>query len=268
MNSVHDTMRWQWRDGARDVGTRALAVETPVALVVNGSTYAVMLATPDDLEDFAVGFALSEGIVDHAGQIEAVEIVTQPNGIEARLWIAAAHAATLAQRRRHIAGPTGCGLCGIESLDEATRPPRRVDAAGPLPTPAEIIAAVQALGNHQPIGAATRAVHAAALWRRDALLIVREDVGRHNALDKLVGTVRRKEVAVDAAMLLLTSRVSVEMVQKAAVLGAPLLVAISAPTSLAVEQAALAGLTLVGVTRADGFEVFGGEARIGWEGTT
>lgn len=259
-NATTAADRTRWRGGVGDTGERVLAVEMPVAIVVNGSTYAVMLATPADLEDFARGFVLTEGIVGSAAEIDAVEIVGQPQGIEARLWIAPVRAAAVAERRRHIAGPTGCGLCGVESLAEAARPPRVVTAQGPRPTPDEIVAAMAGLDAAQPIGAATRAVHAAALWRRDAPLTLREDVGRHNALDKLVGAVAGQDAG--AAMLLLTSRVSVEMVQKASVLGAGIVVAVSAPTSLAVEAARAAGITLIAVARADGFELFSGEGRV------
>ena len=256
--------RRHWRDGAAGDGARVLAVETPVAIVVNGTTFAVMLASPADLEDFAVGFALSEGIVTAPGDIEAIEIVIQPGGIEARMWVAPGLAAAVAERRRRLAGATGCGLCGIESLAEANRLPVACHAAGPMPAPDEILLAMAAVSRSQPLGMATRAVHAAAFWRRGAALLVREDVGRHNALDKLIGAVRRGGLATDDAMLLLTSRVSIEMIQKASVLGAPVVVAVSAPTSLAIDQAGVAGLTLVAVARADGFEVFSRGDRIGW----
>jgi len=263
-NSAGAVSRGQWRDGARTDGTRTLAAETPVAIVVNGSTLAVMLATPADLADFAIGFVLTEGIVATACEAGAVEVVAHPHGIEARLWIDDAYAARLADRRRAMAGPTGCGLCGIESLDAAARPARFVTAAGPRPSPSEIVAAMASLGDAQPLGRATRAVHGAALWRRGQPLLVREDVGRHNALDKLAGAVARAGIGTADAMLLLTSRVSLEMVQKAAVLGCPVVVAVSAPTALAVATAAAAGLTLVAVARADGFEVFTQADRIDW----
>lgn len=262
--AVAEAQRRIWRDGEAADGSRKLADEAPVAIVVNGSTFAVMMASPVDIADFALGFALSEGIIGRAADVEAAEIVAQPEGTEARLWIAPEMAARVAARRRHLAGPTGCGLCGIESLAEAARPPNIVAAAGPRPSPDEIIAAMAGLAKVQPMGSATRAVHAAALWRRGEAMLVREDVGRHNALDKLIGVVRRAEVNCDDAMLLLTSRVSVEMVQKASILGAPVVVAVSAPTRLAVEQAAAAGLTLVAVARADGFEVFCGAERLAW----
>jgi FdhD protein len=256
--------RVAWREGARTEGTRTLAAETPLAIVVNGSTLAVMLATPADLADFAIGFVLTEGIVATAAEAGAVEVVAHAKGIEARLWIDDVPAARLTERRRAMAGPTGCGLCGIESLDAAARTPPDVTGAGPRSTPAEIVAAIAGLGDAQPLGRATRAVHGAALWRRGQSLLVREDVGRHNALDKLAGAVARAGIATSDAMLLLTSRVSLEMVQKAAMLGCPVVVAVSAPTRLAVDTAAAAGMTLVAVARADGFEVFTHPDRIDW----
>lgn len=249
----------RWRNGTRDVADRALADEVPVAIVANGATVAVLLATPADLDDLALGFALTEGLIAHAADAD-VEVVPHADGIEARLSLPDSGA--LVARRRTITGPSGCGLCGIESLAAALRPPRVVAAPGPRPTPVEIIAAIGALGEAQPLGRRTRAVHGAALWRRGEPLIVREDVGRHNALDKLAGAVAG--VSTVKAMLLLTSRVSVEMVQKASVLGTPIIVAVSAPTRLAVATAAASGLTLIAVARADGFEVFTGAERVAW----
>ncbi len=249
----------RWRDGESRAVPRTLADEVPVAIVVNGATVAVLLATPADLGDLARGFALTEGLVASLADAGEVEVVTHADGIEARLSIAPT--AALAARRRTITGPSGCGLCGIESLAAALPPPRVIGAPGPRPTPAEIVGAMAALGAAQPLGTTTRAVHGAGLWRRGAALVVREDVGRHNALDKLVA-VAGADLA--DAMLLLTSRVSVEMVQKASVLGAPVVVAVSAPTALAVRTAAQAGLTLVAVARSDGFEVFTGAERIAW----
>lgn len=263
-DAIRTMQRRQWRSGAAAGGARDVAVETPVAIVVNATTFVVMLASPADLADFATGFAISEGIVAVPDDIESIDIVVQPGGIEVRLWIADALARAAQERRRRLAGPTGCGLCGIESLAEANRPPVACVAYGPVPTPPEILAAMAGLSALQPIGAATRAVHAAALWRRGAPLLVREDVGRHNALDKLIGAARRGGVSTSDAMLLLTSRVSIEMIQKASSLGAAVVVAVSAPTSLAIDTATAAGLTLVAVARPDGFEVFSRADRIDW----
>ncbi|QXQ05580.1 formate dehydrogenase accessory sulfurtransferase FdhD [Sphingosinicellaceae bacterium] len=248
--------RVSWTATGAETADRALAVETPVALVIDATTVAVMMATPGDLDDLVTGFALTEQLIASVADIADVEIVVQPDGIEARLWLVAGRGTASAERRRAIVGPTGCGLCGIESLAQAVVVPPLVTAAGPQPTPAEILGAMTALSAAQPLSATTRASHAAALWRRGQPLLVREDVGRHNALDKLVGAAARAGIAADDAMLLLTSRVSVEMVQKAARLGVPVIVAVSAPTSLALDCARQAGITLVAVARHDGFQLF------------
>jgi FdhD protein len=252
-------LRWRIGEGA-GAGERSLAEETPVALVHDGATTAVMMATPADLEDFAVGFSLSEGIVERPDQIAELEIVRFESGIEARMWLAGDRGAALAARRRRMAGPTGCGLCGIESLEEAARPARRVAQGATRVAAADLVAGMAALEAAQPVGQATRAVHAAGLWSPGRALLAREDVGRHNALDKLIGAAAREDAVGE--VLLLTSRISVEMVQKAAVLGAPVVCAASAPTALAVRMAQAAGLTLVAIARADGFEVFTHPGRV------
>lgn len=254
MTGWAEVARTAWtRSGASD-GRRDLPAETPVALVVDAVTAGVMLATPDDLGDLVAGFALTEGLIASRADIAGIEVVEQPDGIEARLWLVAGPRKIITARR--LAAPTGCGLCGVESLVEARRVARKVTATGPRPEPAELLAALSGMADAQPLGARTRATHAASLWRRHAPVLVREDVGRHNALDKLAGACVRDAVDASDAMILLTSRVSVEMVTKAAAIGAPILVAVSAPTTLAVETAAAAGLTLIAVARGDGFEVF------------
>jgi FdhD protein len=255
--------RLRWRPAAGvESGQRITPEETPVALVHDGSTTAVMLATPADLEDFGVGFSLSEGLAQSLEEVREVEVAASALGVEVRIWLAAGRSAQLAARRRRIAGPTGCGLCGLESLAEAARPPRPITADGFRVSAPALLEAMHVLDSAQVIGRSTRAVHAAALWRPGAELLVREDVGRHNALDKLVGAAARQGVDAAAGVLLLTSRVSVEMVQKAAVLGAPMLCAVSAPTALAVRTAEACSITLVAVTRADGFEIFTRPERI------
>jgi FdhD protein len=209
-----------------------------------------------------VGFSLTEGIVADAADIHQLEVVEFDTGIELRLWLAEPRATALIERRRHIAGPTGCGLCGIESLEEAVRVLPRV-ADDTAFTPAQIMQALDTLSPRQELNRQTRAVHAAALWRADAgLVALREDVGRHNALDKLAGALSRGQASVRGGMVLLTSRVSVEMVQKTAVIGAPLIVAVSAPTALAIRTAEAAGITLAAVARNDGFELFTHPQRI------
>jgi FdhD protein len=255
-NSAAPHRRLRWRTtGPVEAGERAIAEETPVAIVHDGSTTAVMMATPADLEDFALGFSLSEGVIDTLADVRDLDVAVSELGVEVRLWLEPGHTERLAARRRHLAGPTGCGLCGIDSLAEAVRALPRVDARLQV-TPATLLEAMDSLSAAQALGAETRAVHASALCSAGAPLLVREDVGRHNALDKLLGAVRREGREPGESILLLTSRVSVEMVQKAAVLGAPVICAVSAPTALAIRTAEACGLTLVGVCRADGFEVF------------
>ena len=257
---VHDPVRTVgrqvWRGGSRTEGMRAIPEETAIALTYNGGTYAVMMATPRDLRDFAVGFSLSEGVVQSADEIETLDIVDLDDGIELRMWLAPAKADRLNERRRHIAGPTGCGICGIDSIAEAVRP-AAVVTPGRSFSPREIAAAMASIPSLQAINIETRAVHAAAFWTSArGIVALREDVGRHNALDKLAGALAQERIAADEGMVLLTSRVSVEMVQKSAAIGAPLMVAVSAPTALAVRMADAAGITLAAIARADGFEVF------------
>jgi FdhD protein len=247
-------LRWRTVEGV-EPGQRITAEETPVAIVHDGSTTAVMMATPTDLEDFGVGFSLSEGVIDSPSDIRAFDVVYIDLGIELRMWLTAERSSRMAARRRRLVGPTGCGLCGVESLEEAAKVSPSITKTAFAVTGEDLLAAMSALTEAQPLSRATRAVHAAALWRRDQALIVREDVGRHNALDKLIGATATLDDR-SATVLLLTSRVSVEMVQKAAVLGAPILCAVSAPTALAVRTAEEVGLTLVGVARSDGLEVF------------
>lgn len=248
--------RLAWKSGLLTAGERTTPEEMPVAIVHDGATAAVMMATPADLEDFAIGFSLSEGFIDSAGDIRSLEIVEQDLGVEARLWLNAPASARHSARRRAMIGPTGCGLCGIDSLAEAAKPPRNLSDRSASVAPDVLLAALAGLERRQVLGQATRAIHAAALCMDGEIVLVREDVGRHNALDKLIGTCAASGRSADGGVLLLTSRVSVEMVQKAAVLGAPIVCAMSAPTALAVRTAEQAGLTLVAVARADGFEVF------------
>jgi FdhD protein len=254
--------RSAWRHHGTAEGERVIPEETAVAFTYNGGSYAVMMATPHDLADFALGFSLTEGIVASPDEIHGLAIIEQGAGIELRMWLCAPRAAALRDRRRHLVGPTGCGLCGIESLAEALRPPPVV-RDGPTFAPAEIMRALDALAPRQELNRQTRAVHAAAFWEPDAgLIAVREDVGPHNALDKLGGALARSGTSCGAGMVLVTSRVSVEMVQKAAMLGAPLVVAVSAPTALAVRTAEAVGITLVAVARSDGFEIFTHPSRV------
>jgi FdhD protein len=254
--------RQVWRDGGVSGGVRAIPEEAALALTYNGGTYAVMMGTPQDLEDFAVGFSLSEGVIQSPADIDSLDIVDLDDGIELRMWLAPAKANRLSERRRHIAGPTGCGLCGIDSIAEAVRPAAIV-GQGRSFSQQQIMSAMQAVPPLQKLNRETRAVHAAAFWTpAQGIVALREDVGRHNALDKLAGALAQDRIAASEGMVLLTSRVSVEMVQKAAAMGAPLMVAVSAPTALAVRLADAAGITLAAIARADGFEVFTHPGRI------
>ncbi len=259
---VQSVDRQVWRDGSLSVGARQIPEETALALTYNGGTYAVMMGTPQNLRDFAIGFSLSEGIVQSADEIETLDIVELDDGIELRMWLAPAKAELIRERRRHIAGPTGCGICGIDSIAEAVRPAALV-ARGRSFSPREIMAAMAAIAPLQAINIETRAVHAAAFWTPvRGIVALREDVGRHNALDKLAGALAQQQVSASEGMVLLTSRVSVEMVQKTAAMGAPLMVAVSAPTALAVRMADAAGITLAAIARSDGFEIFTHPERI------
>jgi FdhD protein len=264
---VRTVDRQVWRDGGRGQGsvgegTRIIPEETALALTYNGGTYAVMMGTPQDLSDFAVGFSLSEGIVRSAEDIVSLDIVHLDDGIELRMWLEQSKADRLNERRRHIAGPTGCGICGIDSIAEAVRPAAIV-MPGRTFSPQQITAAMASMPPLQQINIETRAVHAAAFWMPGrGIVALREDVGRHNALDKLAGALAQDKITASEGMVLLTSRVSVEMVQKTAAIGAPLMVAVSAPTALAVRMADAAGITLAAIARADGFEIFTHPGRI------
>jgi FdhD protein len=242
--------------------SRVIPEETPIAFTYGGSTHAVMMATPADLEDFAVGFAITEGLIDRPEDSGDVEIVASEAGIELRTWLAGDRQEAYAARRRSMAGPTGCGLCGIESLEAATRTLPTLDNALTI-SPEGLIEAMERLPALQTINQETRAVHAAGFWRpSDQTLIVREDVGRHNALDKLAGALARQGLAASQGVVLMTSRVSVELVQKAARIGAPIIAAVSAPTALAVRSAEKCGMTLVAVMRGRDFEIFTHPGRI------
>jgi FdhD protein len=256
MRPVSKTRRRAYSETGVTSGDRLIPEETAVALTYNGGTAAVMMATPADLEDFAIGFSLTEGIVASPAAIRSLEVVPEADGIELRMWLDEADATRLNGRRRMMAGPTGCGLCGIDSLKEAVRPVAHV-AQDSHVTPQQIMAAVASVAPAQVLNHETRAVHAAAFWHPDnGLVALREDVGRHNALDKLCGALSRQGVNAAGGIVVLTSRVSIEMVQKAAVMRAGVVAAVSAPTALAVRTAEAAGITLIGIARADGFEVF------------
>jgi FdhD protein len=244
------------RSGVSFPTTRIVPDEQAVAFTYNGSTHAVMMATPADLEDFSIGFALTEGLIEDRSEIENLEIMPTPLGIEARVWLKGDRAEAYAKRRRSMAGPTGCGLCGIESLEEAMRPLSHVTAEAKVSSQA-IVAAMASLDPAQMLNHETHAVHGAAFWtEREGLVALREDVGRHNALDKLIGALVRGGRTAADGIILMTSRVSIELIQKAARINAPVLVAVSAPTAAAIRLAEEAGITLVAVARRQDFEVF------------
>jgi FdhD protein len=246
----------RWHAGRAFSASRPVAEETGIALTFDGSTHAVMMATPADLKDFGIGFAVTEGIVARADEIRSLDLIETDLGVEVRMWLAEGRTASLMARRRAIAGPVGCGLCGIESLQQARRAVPRV-RKGAMFAARDLLEAMRALPPLQELNQQTRAVHAAAFWQAGCGIgPVREDVGRHNALDKLAGALIRHNRSVSSGAVLLTSRISVEMVQKTAMIGAPVLVAVSAPTTLAIRTADEAGITLIAVARDDGYEVF------------
>jgi FdhD protein len=249
-------------NGCAESVTDTLADETPVAMAYNLAPHAVMMATPADLEDFAVGFSLTEGIVQQASDITRVTVVRHARGVELQMEIPAALAAKAGARSRRLSGRTGCGICGAGSIDEVLRELPSVAGDSEIDA-AAVTRAMRALAVRQPLNAATGAVHAAAWARHDgALAYVREDVGRHNALDKLVGALIRAGVSAQDGFVVITSRGSFELVQKAAMLGVPLLAAVSAPTALAVRVAHSVGLTLAGFARDDRLTAYTHSARL------
>ncbi|TBW40318.1 formate dehydrogenase accessory sulfurtransferase FdhD [Siculibacillus lacustris] len=240
----------------------AIAAEVPVALIYNGQSFAVMLATPADLEDFARGFSVTEAVVGAAADIRAIEVRAVDRGIELRVTIDDYWALALAARRRSLAGRSGCGLCGVDTFAEALRPVARVASRFTV-GPAALRKAIADMPAHQTINAQVGAVHGAAFVGADgSIRALREDIGRHNALDKLIGAVIDDDVGRGDGFVLVSSRCSYEMVHKTAVAGIPLIAAVSAPTSLAIELAEKVGVTLVGFAREGRFTVYAGGERI------
>ncbi|MDQ3618467.1 MAG: formate dehydrogenase accessory sulfurtransferase FdhD [Pseudomonadota bacterium] len=263
LNQALAQVRLMRIDGsARSEHDDSVIAETPVALLYNGQSHAVMMATPDALEDFALGFALSEGIVADADEFNLVDVVRSADGIALHAAIPQRRFDALADRRRNLEGRSGCGLCGVESLQDVLRPVPRVQAVRHVGIEA-IRNALDALARQQPLNARSGGVHAAGFACADELL-VREDVGRHNALDKLVGALARSQPAVDPAdgFLVITSRASFEIIHKAATAGIGLVVAISAPTDLAIRIADTADITLAAFARGDTLNVYTHRDRI------
>lgn len=241
----------RWADGSATHSNETVAEEVPVALVYNGISHAVMLATPLDLEDFALGFSLSECIVGRSGEIHDLEIVERTNGIEVHMQLSAERAHALKLHRRTLAGRTGCGLCGTESLNQLAQRAATVSSSAVLGSGA-LPRALSALQGMQQLFHLTGAVHAAAWCDFDGGIdLVREDVGRHNALDKLIGSLAAQRRGFDDGFVLMTSRASYEIVQKAAAVGIAVVAAVSAPTGLAVRVAIDSGVTLVGFVRGE-----------------
>jgi len=245
-----------------DSGMITVAEEVPIALVYNGRPYVVVMGTPADLEDLAVGFSLTESIVARASDIRRIEVVKASHGIELQMDIAAEDAERLAARTRALVARTGCGLCGVETIADALRVPERIAHTLDISRDALFLAGHE-LAKRQTLNDATSTVHAAAWANRfGEILIVREDVGRHNALDKVLGAMARGGVTTRDGFVVVTSRASYEMVQKAAMCGVELIAAISRPTGLAIRLANLSGVTLVGLLRGRSANVYAGPQRI------
>jgi FdhD protein len=259
--AVRCVSRQAWRNDSSLLGERTLAEEVPVAFSYDGVTHAVLMATPDDLEDFALGFTYTERIITEPDEIAELAVVSVADGIVLRMWLTGARSDAFAARRRRFVGPAGCGICGLESLAEANRaiPLVTCDMQVSQQSIAEAVAAMPA---RQQLNMQTRAVHAAAFWRPGGELVLREDVGRHSALDKLAGALLHTGQSASLGIIVLSSRISIELVQKAGMIAATVIVGVSAPTALAVRTAESIGLTLVGVARDDGFEVFTHPERI------
>jgi FdhD protein len=238
-------------------GNRMVPEETPVAFSFAGTTHAVMMASPADFEDFALGFSLTEGIIETPEEIEAIEVEDHGAGVDIQIRLKDQANQKFQARRRRLAGPVGCGLCGIESIEEAMRSVDNVECAAITLSAADIVQSVKLLSKVQPLHAETGAVHAAGFYvPGKGIVQAREDVGRHNALDKLAGALTRKGIDGSSGAVVVTSRVSVEMVQKTAAIGASFIIAVSAPTALAIRTAEEAGMTLVALVRGEDFDVF------------
>jgi len=238
--------------GVRAAVDRPVAVEAAVAVEVNGLGYAVMMASPSDLEDFAYGFAASERLIDAAGDVRGVDAHAAERGVILRITLVPERMERVVERVRHRATESACGLCGIENLEQALRPLPQAPKGAARADEAAVFRALADLSAHQPLNALTGAVHAAALCSPSGeVRLAREDVGRHNAFDKLIGAMARQGLGWDGGFALLTSRCSYDLVEKAAVAGCPMLATLSAPTSLAVEGAKAAGLRLLVLARSD-----------------
>jgi FdhD protein len=253
----------RWRAGAWQDTVDSIAAETPIALTYNSIPHVVMMATPRDLEDMGVGFTVSEGLVADVAEIRAVSVDVSSGDYELRLSVSGSRLGEMLERRRNLTGRTGCGVCGAETIEDAIRRPAPVPSGG-CTTREQLVAALRQMRELQPLGAQAGSLHAAAWVSWDGeVQIVREDVGRHNALDKLIGAKLRAGQTMADGYALVTSRASYEMVQKAATLGVRMLVAVSAPTALGVRLAQDCGLTLVGFAREEQQVVYSHPERLG-----
>lgn len=245
-----------WRGPTHQHKEDLVAEEVPVVLVYNTHPHVVMLTTPLNLEDFALGFSLTEGIIQHPHQLQSVRVVQRSKGVEVRMTVPEQCSTAMHGKGRNMTGRTGCGLCGASTLEQAIRKPKPVGCGLTLDA-TKLCDAMQTMPEKQTLNQKTGAVHAAAwLDPDDGLVVVREDVGRHNALDKLIGALAKTDKDFDKGWLLVTSRASYEMVQKAASVGITLLAAISAPTGLAIQLAEECGLTLIGFARNDNHVIY------------
>lgn len=255
-HSKHKSFKEADGDPTRKI-IRDLANEVPISITFNGTSVAVMMATPNNLKDFAYGFALSECFISVLEDVDDFQLQHLETGIEARFWLKDAPSKKLDVRRRQMAGPIGCGLCGLDSIEAAIR-----DIPKLTPTPAcfsknLVATAMEKLAEQQPLHDQTNAMHAAGfLTENDGVVLAREDVGRHNALDKVIGAIHLQEIDPSMGAIAITSRLSVDLVQKTAILGSPMIIAASAPTATALEWAEQAGISLVGLARNGQFEIF------------
>lgn len=253
----HLPMRWRnggWAEGSTPVSPE----ELPVAIVIDGMSQAVLMASPHDLQDFAIGFALTEGMIatpEDVTGFETVEVTTRDMpGIEARLWLRPGLSINLIERKRSMIGPVGCGLCGVDSIDAAL--PQIVPVASDFRmAPADVGRAMDAMAEGQVLRRQTPAIHGAGFWNGSDV-VVREDVGRHNALDKLAGALAQAGTDGRQGAVVMSSRLSVDLVQKAARIGAPIIIGASAPTELALHWADRAGITLIARARGTEFDLF------------
>lgn len=261
--AITQTSRIARRPSGTTAAARMVPEETPVAFSYAGTTHAVMMASPADFEDFALGFSLTEGIVASPDEIEAIEIEDLGTGIDIQIRLKDKANTRFEARRRRLAGPVGCGLCGIESIEEAMRSVDDVRQSALTLSASDIVQAVKLLSKQQPLHAETGAVHAAGFYvPGKGIVAAREDVGRHNALDKLAGALAKAGIDGASGAVVVTSRVSVEMVQKTASIGASFIIAVSAPTALAIRTADESGMTLVALVRGEDFDIFTGPDRV------